>query len=117
MHRGLRAPLELLPSPNEFQRGNVEEQPRGELLVAPSGDSYFWQVSKADTSLPFELARGVSLLLNGSLQRPSQTPMTKRHQMLARRAERMCKYIFKCVLVCCFSPGLSFSLPPPLRGS
>lgn len=33
--------------------------------------------------------------------------------MLARRVERMCKYIFKCVLVCCFLP-VSFFLSPPL---
>lgn len=33
--------------------------------------------------------------------------------MLARRVERMCKYIFKCVLVCCFLPD-SFFLSPPL---
>ena len=54
--------------------GNVEEQPQGELqngaLVIFEWDSYFWQVSKADTSLPFELARGVLLLLNRNQQRP-----------------------------------------------
>lgn len=33
--------------------------------------------------------------------------------MLARRVERMCKYIFKCVLVCCFLL-VSFFLSPPL---
>lgn len=33
--------------------------------------------------------------------------------MLARRVERMCKYIFKCVLVCCFLP-VSFYLSPPV---
>lgn len=41
------------------------EAPPSSALVILSGTSDFWQVSKADTSLPFELARGVSPLLNG----------------------------------------------------
>lgn len=40
------------------------EAPPSSALVILSGTSDFWQVSKADTSLPFELARGVSPLLN-----------------------------------------------------
>lgn len=40
------------------------EVPPSSALVILSGTSDFWQVSKADTSLPFELARGVSPLLN-----------------------------------------------------
>ena len=34
--------------------------------------------------------------------------------MLACRVERMCKYIFKCVLVCCFLPASFFPSPPSL---
>lgn len=95
--------------------GNVEEQPWGEVwsrvLVILSGIHSRGKWAKLTPPIPLswhEASHCSSTETNKGLTHA----ITKRHQMLARRVERMCKYIFKCVLVCSFLP-LSFYFSPP----